>query len=331
MTEHAIEIDRYGGPEELVWREVTRPAPAPDEVRVRTLYAAVNRADVEIRRGEWPIVRSDPFPYTPGLEVVGVVDAVGDRVTGIWPGAHVITMMQHLGGIWGERPGGYGEFVVVPADTLASFAPEIDAELMAALGLVAVTAAEGLGRLELQEGSRVVVHGASGGVGSAAVALAHAGGAEVIAVLPRAGKADYVRELGAAQVVCLDEQDLLAALGPRSVDAVLETTGARTFADSAAVLRRGGRLCLVGALTGAQLELSAWDLIQELVITGWSSENLTGDGLRAHIAQNTELVAAGRLAAPAIHRFALADAAEAHARIERGELTGRALLCGPPA
>ena len=328
LTEHAIEIDRYGGPEELVWRTVQRPPPDEDEVRIRTLYAAVNRADLEIRRGEWPIVRDDPFPYTPGMEVVGVVDDVGARVTGVWPGAHVITMMQHLGGIWGERPGGYGEFVVVAADTLASFPPEVDAEQMAVLGLAAVTAAEGLARLALASGSRVVVHGASGGVGSAAVALASTRGAEVIAVLPRAGKDDYVRGLGAARVVHLDEQGLLDALGPRSVDAVLETTGARTFADSAAVLRRGGRLCLVGALTGAELSLSAWDLIQELDLTGWSSENLTGDALREHVAQIAELVRGGLLPMPEIHRFALADAARAHAAIERGELAGRALLCG---
>jgi NADPH2:quinone reductase len=329
MSEHAIEIDRYGGPEELVWRAVERPPLEPDEIRIHTLYAAVNRADLEIRRGEWPIVRADPFPYTPGLEVVGVVDSVGARVTGIWPGAHAITMMQRLGGIWGERPGGYGEFVVVPADTVATFPPEVDAERMAALGLVAVTAAEGLARLDLQPDRTVVVHGASGGVGSAAVALASARGCEVIAVLPRAGKEDYVRSLGAARVVRLDEQNLLDALGERSVDAVLETTGQRTFADSTAVLRRGGRLCLVGALTGAELELSAWDLLQELVLTGWSSESLTGDALREHVALIAELVRGGRLPVPAIHRFALADAAAAHAQIEAGELTGRALLCGP--
>ena len=286
----------------------------------------MNRADVEIRRGEWPIVRDDPLPYTPGLEVVGVVDDVGERVTGVWPGAHVITMMQRLGGIWGDRPGGYGEFVVVPADTLATFAPEVDAEQMAALGLVAVTAAEGLARLGLTPGARAVVHGASGGVGSAAVALASARGADVVAVLPRAGKDDYVRSLGAAHVVHLDAGGLRDALGPRSVDAVLETTGARTFADSAAILRRGGRLCLVGALTGAELTLSAWDLIQELTLTGWSSENLTGDALREHVAQIADLVRGGLLTAPAIHRFAMADAAAAHRGLEAGELTGRALL-----
>ena len=243
------------------------------------------------------------------------------------PAAEALTAFTRDGGIWGERPGGYGEFAVVGADAVASFPPEVDAEQMAALGLVAVTAAEGLARLDLPPGASVVVHGASGGVGSAAVALANARGCEVIAVLPRAGKDYYVRALAAARVVHLDEAGLLDALGARSVDPVLETTGARTFADSTAVLRRGGRLCLVGALTGAELALSAWDLIHELVLTGWSSENLTGDALREHVALIAELVRGERLALPAIHRFAVADAAAAHAQIEAGELTGRALLC----
>lgn len=331
MSEHAIEIDRYGEPQELRWREVTRSPPRDGELRIRTLFAAVNRADVEIRSGTWPIQQAQPFPYTPGLEVVGEVDAVGRSVGAVQPGDRVITMMQRLGGIHGERPGGYGQFVVVAADTVARIDGDVDLEQVAALGLVAVTAAEGLRRLELAARARVVVHGASGGVGSAAVAMASARGADVVAVLPRGGKDDYVRSLGASTVVHLDQQGLLDALGPRSVDAVLETTGARTFADSAAVLRRGGHLCLVGALTGADLTLSAWDLIQELELTGWSSENLTGELLREHVAEIVAHVRAGRLRAPAVERFAMADAAAAHAAMERGALAGRALLVAPAA
>jgi NADPH2:quinone reductase len=331
MSEHAIEIDRYGGPQELRWREVTRPPPRDGEVRIRTRFAAVNRADVEIRSGTWPIEQAQPFPYTPGLEVVGEVDAITPSVTAVKPGDRVITMMQRLGGIHGQRPGGYGERVVVAADAVATIPDDVDLEQVAALGLVAVTAAEGLRRLELVPAARVVVHGASGGVGSAAVAMASARGAKVIAVLPRAGKDDYVRTLGACAVVHLDEHNLLDALGPRSVDAVLETTGERTFADSTAVLRRGGHLCLVGALTGEHLTLSAWDLIQELELTGWSSENLTGELLREHVAEIVDHVRDGRLRAPAIERFAMADAAAAHAAMERGELAGRALLVAPAA
>ncbi len=165
---YGIEIDGYGGPDVLVWREVHRVPPRGDEILIRTLYAAVNRADVEIRRGAWPIVAAAPFPYTPGLEVAGVVHAVGHDVTAIATGDRVITMMQRLGGIWGERPGGYGEYLVVPAAAAAAFPPDVDAEHLAGLGLVAVTAAEGLARLAIEPGARVVVHGASGGAGSAA-------------------------------------------------------------------------------------------------------------------------------------------------------------------
>jgi NADPH2:quinone reductase len=326
-SEHAIEIDRYGGPEELVWRAVSRGPIGDGEVRIRTSFTAVNRADVEIRRGEWPVMQDSPFPYTPGLEVVGVVESVGaSSGSGVAVGDRVITMMQHLGGIWGERPGGYGEFVVVAADAVARVPADVDPEQIAALGLVAVTASAGLARLALKAGSRVVVHGASGGIGSVAVSIAAARGCEVVAVLPRPGKDDYVRSLGARTVVALDSGSLLEALGPRSVDAVLETTGERTFADSCAVLRRGGRLCLVGALTGPDLTLSAWDLLQDLVLTGWSSENLDGDALRAAVGDIVEQVRAGRLRAPAIERFAMADAAAAHRAMERGELRGRALL-----
>ena len=322
----AIEIDRYGDPGVLLWREVPERAPAAHEVVIRTAYAAVNRADLEIRSGAWPIARDDPFPYTPGLEVAGEIEQVGANVTSLTAGTRAITMMQRLGGIWGERRGGYGELVVVAADAVATIPADVNLEQIAALGLTAVTAGEGLRRLAPPEGARVVVHGASGGVGAAAVMMAADRGCEVIAVLPRAGKEDFVRELGATEVVRLDETSLLDALGARSVDAVLEISGERTFPDSAAVLRRGGRLCLVGALTGPHLELSAWDLIQELELTGWSSENLDGDRLRSHVAEIAELVRGGRLGAPAITRYELADAASAHRAMERGELIGRALL-----
>jgi NADPH2:quinone reductase len=323
---NAIQIDRYGGPEELVWREVAPPQLGPDEVRIRTAYAAVNRADVEIRSGAWPVWHPDPFPYTPGLEVAGEVEEVGSAVADVAPGSRVITMMQRLGGIWGERPGGYAELVDVAADAVATIPADVGLEQIAALGLAAVTASAAMRRLDPQEGERVVVHGASGGVGSAAVMMAADRGCEVVAVLPRAGKEEFVRTLGASQVVLLDETSLLDALGARSAGAVLETNGERTFSDSVAVLERGGRLCLVGALTGADLRLSAWDLIQELELSGWSSENLDGDELRSHVAEIAELVRAGRLGAQAIERYEMADAAAAHRAMERGELVGRALL-----
>jgi NADPH2:quinone reductase len=323
----AIQMTGYGGPEVLRWVGVV-PAPlAADEVRFRVLAAAVNRADLEIRAGNWPVQAAQPFPYTPGLEALGDVIEVGSAVRQVKPGDRVITMMQKLGGIHGVRPGGYQEFVAVRADAVAVVPHTLDPLALAALGLAAVTAGCGIAALQLQPGYTVVIHGASGGVGSAAVAAAKALGTRVLATSTSRGKDDYLRTLGADAVIHLgDGKRLLDEVAPRSVDAVLELTGQDTFADSVAVLRRGGRLCLLGAASGPELRLSAWDLLHELVLTGYSSENLTGDALRASMKQLCSLLEQGKLSAPPYRSFAMAQAAQAHALMEQGAVMGRALL-----
>jgi len=209
---------------------------------------------------------------------------------------------------------------------VAPMPPEVDPFAVAALGLAAVTALEGLRRLDLRPGRRVAVLGASGGVGSAAVALAKGLGADVVAVLPRRGKEEYVRGLGADDVVALDSGSLVEQIGARRLDAVLELLGSRTFRDSVAALAPGGRLCLLGALTGAELRLVAWDLMQDLVLTGYSSENLTGEALRGAVDHLVGELRAGRLAPPAYRTMPLAEAAEAHRLMEAGQVAGRILL-----
>jgi NADPH2:quinone reductase len=321
-----VRMDGYGGPEVLVWREVPARALRHGEVRIQTMAAAVNRADIEIRRGHWPIEQPEPFPYTPGLEVLGKIIEVADGVQSVRVGDRVITMMQRLGGIHGERPGGYAEEVTVLASSVAQVPADVDYYALAALGLAAVTAWEGLRRLQLQPGHRIAVLGASGGVGSAAISLANGLSAQVLAVLPRAGKEHYVRSLGADEVLSLQAGSLVDQVGPRRLDAVLELLGQRTFRDSVAVLAPGGRLCLVGALTGEDLHLVAWDLMQDLVVTGYSSENLTGDELRADIAHLVGELRAGRLAIPRYQLLPLREAGQAHRLMETGGVEGRLLL-----
>ena len=323
----AVVMDRYGGTEVLEWREVTLTPVRPTEVRLRTIASAVNRADVEIRQGEWPIQRDEPFPYVPGLETLGTVEEAGSEVTTLRPGDRVITMMQRLGGIHGERPGGYGEHVTVEADVCAFVPEDVDPLDVAALGLAAVTALEGLRRLEISAGDRVAVHGAAGGVGSNAVALARRADADVVAVISHAEQVDYVRGLGASDVVVLDAgRTLVDAVGARSLDAVLETLGAATFTHSVAALRRGGRLCLVGALTGPDLRLVAWDLMQDLHLTGYSSENLAGPALRDDMAEIVAALRAGDLRPPQYRTVPLPEAAQAHRLLEGGGVRGRLLL-----
>ncbi len=322
----AIQMDTYGGPGVLQPAEIALAPLQPGEVRFKVIAAAVNRADIEIRSGKWPIMAPSPFPYTPGLEALGDVVAVGEMVESVKSGERVITMMQRLGGIHGIRPGGYQEYVTVLADSVAIVPSHLDPLAMEALGLAAVTACEGLKRLHLSPGQRLVVHGATGGVGSAATLLALAEGVEVIATTSSAGKDEHLRSLGVTEIVHLREQSLTRQIGARSVDAVFETLGERTFLDSVAVLKRGGRLVLVGAASGETLSLVAWDLLQDLVLTGYSSENLTGDDLRQDISSLSRLLEQGKISAPPNQRYPLHEVARVHELMEQGKLTGRALL-----
>jgi NADPH:quinone reductase len=107
----AIVMRQYGGPEVLRLEMVAIPSLQPNEIRIRSIASAVNHSDLEIRAGNWPIFKAEPFPYTPGLEVVGEVVEVGGSDSDVSVGDQVITMTQGLGGVHPQRPGGYAEYV----------------------------------------------------------------------------------------------------------------------------------------------------------------------------------------------------------------------------
>lgn len=317
----------YGGPDVLQMEGVDLADTAPDEVRIRVLASAVNHSDLEIRAGNWPIRGADPFPYVPGLETVGAVVESGSAVDSSYVGANVVTMMQGLGGVRAERAGGYAEHVTVAADAVAFVPADVDPLAVAAVGLAGVTAYEGLRRLGPVAGKRVVVTGASGGVGSAAVALASAlDAAEVVAVVSRPERADYVRSLGADEVIVTGAADLADALGRRSVDRVLDTVAGPLFAPLVAALRAGGGLCTVGAVAGADVALNADALLLPVTLTGYGSESLDGAALRAAMTTICTLLAVDELALPAITQVPLADAAGAHRMLEEGGVQGRVVL-----
>ena len=234
----AIVMRQYGPPIALASLQ-------PDEIRIRSIASAVNHSDLEIRAGNWPIQKPDPFPYTPGLEVIGDVVEIGANVSDVRVGERVISMMQGLGGVRARRPGSYAEFVVVRASAVATLAADIDPLDMAALGLASVTAFEALRRIGDLNNRRIAVTGAAGGVGSAAVAIAKAQGAEVIGIISRSEQAEYVRSLGASTTI--NSQDVAAgALGPETVDGVLDTVAGKSFGAYVTALRPTGVLSLVG-------------------------------------------------------------------------------------
>lgn len=326
MQSRAIVMRGYGGPEVLRPETVELPPLAAGDVRIRVLASAVNHSDLEVRAGNWPVRGTEPFPYVPGLETVGEVDAAADGGA-VQVGANVVTMMQGLGGVRAERPGGYAEHVTVAADAVAVIPADVDPLAVAAVGLAGVTAYEGLRRTGPLAGMRVVVTGASGGVGSAAVSLACAlDAAEVIAVVSRPERVEYVRGLGADRIVVSAQADLAEALPARSADRVLDTVGGPLFGACVAALRPGGGVCSVGAVGGAQVGFGVDALQQPVTLTGYSSETLDGPGLRDAMTTICTLLALDELALPEITQLPLEGAAAAHTLLEEHRVQGRVLL-----
>jgi NADPH2:quinone reductase len=323
----AIVMRQYGGPDVLRLENVPLAPLQPDEIRIRSIASAVNHSDLEIRVGNYPIRRPDPFPYTPGLEVVGDVVEVGSAVPEVHVADRVITMMQGLGGIRARWPGGYAAYVVVRASAVAILADDIDPLDMATLGLASVTAFEGLRRIGDLKSRRIAVVGAAGGVGSAGVAIAHAEGAEVIGLISRPEQAEYVRALGAATTMV--PQDIAnGALGVEAIDGVLDTVAGKSFDACVTALRPGGVLSMVGAVGGSNVCFDAYRLL-EVTLTGYSSETLDGPALRGAIGAICERLKQGAIAVPARTVFPLAEAAAAHSLLEQHRAQGRLLLVAP--
>ena len=320
-----MQILGYGPPSVLVPGHMAMPDLAPTEVRIQTIAAAVNHTDLKIRAGLWPIRKTDPFPYVPGVEVVGHISDIGSSVSGWSPGQTVITLMQGLGGVSAKRPGGYADFVTVDADALALVPDTVDPLAMASLGLGAVTAFEGIRRMGPVDGRRVLVTGAAGGVGSAAVSIARALGASVTGVVTRPAQARYVRDLGADEVIVL-ERDSPPSLVAASVDAVLDTVGGPLFNACVQALRDRGSLVLVGAVGGGDVSFDAWQLIRPVTLTGYSTETLEGKDLRAAIARISDWLGTQSIRVPDYQVFPMQSAAEAHLLLERGGISGRVLL-----
>lgn len=318
----AILFDAPGGPDVLYVGDAPPPRPAPGELLVRVRAAGVNRADLLQRLGKYP----PPSGASPilGLEIAGeVVEPAGewqrgDRVMAVVTG------------------GGYAELAAVPADHAMSVPRAFSDVQAAAIPEAYLTAWLNLFTLgALQAGEHVLIHAAASGVGSAAVQLARAAGAVVHATAGTPRKLDFLRELGAEQVVNYRETPfagaVLEATGGRGVDVVLDFVGAPNWNDNLRALAVGGRLQLIGSMGGMQgnLDLSAI-MPRSLTIRGTTLRRMPA-------AQKTSLVRA--FAAFALPRFAddtlrpvidtvysLAEAAEAHRRMAANANIGKLIL-----
>jgi len=240
----AIVQDRYGSPDALEFHEVDKPVPAPNEVLLRVHAASINARDWHILRGDPYLMRvmgkpalSRPKTRIRGSDVAGRVEAVGSGVTRFRPGDDVFGDLR-------EGDGAFAEYVCVAESALEPKPANLTFEQAAAVPLAAATALAGLRDVgQVKSGQRVLINGASGGVGTFAVQIAKALGADVTAVCSTRN-VDLVTSLGANHVVDYKKADFAGA-GQR-YDVVFDLVGNRSLGDLRSVLAPTGTLVLSG-------------------------------------------------------------------------------------
>ena len=264
----------HGGPEMLEYRtDIARPDPLPNQVLVRVESAGVNNTDINTRIGWYSKDGDDDdatwsgkpleFPRIQGADVCGVIVAVGDNVANDRLGERVIIDPclfegddEALETPWyfgSECDGGFAEYTVVAARHAYGVECDLSSVELASFPCSYSTAENMLTRSSISKGDRVLITGASGGVGSAAVQLAKARGAEVIAQTS-ASKEQALLEIGADKTVLRDD-DLVKTLGNNSVDVVIDLVGGSAWPKLLDALKPSGRYAVSGAIAGAMVEL----------------------------------------------------------------------------
>ncbi|MGN6605861.1 MAG: NAD(P)H-quinone oxidoreductase [Jatrophihabitans sp.] len=323
----AVVITEPGGPDVLQVQEVPPPTLKPDEVRVRVVATAVNRADLLQRQGNYaPPPGASPYP---GLECSGTVVELGAEVAGWQVGDEVCALLSG---------GGYAEEVAVPVGQLLPVPAGVSLVDAAALPEVACTVwsmvfGEHAGRL--QPGERLLVHGGSSGIGTMAIQLAKQRGATVLTTAGTPRKAKFCRELGADVAINYREEvfdeKVLAETGGSGVDVILDNMGASYLPRNLSCLAVGGRLIVLGLQGGVKGELNLGVLLAKRATVHAAGLRARPPQDKANVVAQTQanvwpLIEAGGVR-PIIDRvLTLDDAAEAHELVESSEHIGKVLL-----
>ncbi len=356
----AVQLTANGGFDVLAYRhDVPMPSVGPDDVLIRVGAAGVNNTDINTRIGWYSKsvssgtdaggdagygdeVSSDAswsgealaFPRIQGADVAGTIVAAGDNVDPSRIGHRVIVRTMQTAGtavddptacvtMGSELDGGFAQFCAVDhSEAFTINCALTDIEL--ASFPCAYSTAEGvLHRAEVSANERVLITGASGGVGSAAIQLAKRRGAVVVAVASKA-KWEAVLALGADEVVDRDA-DLVGALGHETIDVVVDVVAGPTFSDLMGVLKKQGRYVTCGAIAGPLVELDVRTLyLKDLTLIGCTYQpRVVFENLVAYIE-------AGEIAPVVAGTFDLADIAKAQARFLEKSFTGKLVLVPPP-
>jgi len=317
----AAVFTEFGGPDAIEVQERPTPEPGPGEVRVRVEACSLNRHDLKILTAGVGI-GATAAPFVSGVDVAGVVDAVGQGVEGVAEGDHVVRCPNETCGrcrACREGPenrcasfslahDGLAEYVCVPADRLVSLPESLPLSAASTLPVAYMTAYRMVQRASVAPGDRVFVPGAAGSVGVAAVGLLAAVGARSVASSSSADKCERLATVGADEVVTSDDPDDLreAVLAGGEVDAVLDHLGGPFTQVGLDVLRTGGSLAICGQTAGDRPTVDLPDLYLAHHAVAGSTMGTQGD-----LETVVSLAADGRLDPPVGGEYALDETADA--------------------
>ncbi len=304
-TMKAIVVHQSGGPEVMKYEDTPRPEPKEDEILIRTMAAGVNPVDSYIRAGRFG---GGSLPFIPGMDVAGVAEKVGAKVTRFKTGDPVYAYLSF------QEQGGYAEFTIAKENEAALKPKNIDFEQAAAVPLAATTAWQALiDAAGLKAGQTVLIFGGSGGVGHFAIQIAKARGAKVIATASTEHQA-LLKQLGVDQAIDYTKTKFEDVV--KDVDVVLEATRSDSMSRSYGVVKKGGFIVsITGPPDQAQLD----------------QHGLHGTSISAHpdahvLEELTKLIESKKLTPIVSQVFPLADAAKAHEQIETHHTGGKIVL-----
>jgi len=318
----AIQVQKSGGPEVLMFVDVPAPKPKPNEAVVKIAAAGVNYIDVYFREGRYPA----PLPFVCGQEGSGMVSEVGSEVKSFKPGDRVA---------YTGITGAYAEYEAIPADRLVRLPEGITEQQAAAAMLQGMTAHYLVhDTYPLKAGETALIHAAAGGVGLLLVQMAKNIGARVIATVGSEEKAKLARGAGADEVILYAQQDFEAETkritDGKGVHVIYDGVGQTTFDKDLNVLRPRGFLVLFGASSGP---VPPFDLVK---LSQKGSLYITRPTLASYIASHEELqrratdvltmISKGKLKLRIEHIYPLREAQQAHRDLEARKTTGKLLL-----
>lgn len=315
----AIVCYKYGSPDVLELREVEKPVATGNDVLVRVKAAAINPADYHLIRGHGRIMPGvgllRPKRKIPGTDLAGQVEAVGRDVKQFKPGDEVFC----------GRAGAFAEYVCVPEDRLVRKPANLTFEQAAGVPVAATTALQALrdwGRI--RPGQRVLINGASGGVGTFAVQIAKVFGAEVTGVCST-GNVDLVRSLGADRVIDYGQEDF--ARGGQRYDLVLDNAGSRSLSDLRRVLVSNGTLVLNSG-SGSVFRVLA-RMLEALLSSRFVSQKMVlriAKLNKEDLLVLKDLIEAGKVTSVVDKRYSLSEVPEALRYLEEGHARGKVVI-----